>query len=90
MSRHLQLEMETITDRMDQHPNYTIASVRNRFRKVNATSYIRRFKKYIGQDGTRVEKLGMEQLHLSSMRWSCPKSSRLSELEMLASSFHVS
>lgn len=50
-------EMEIIVDWVDAHPNYTIASVKNRFRKVKAMSYIRRFRKYIAQNGTRSEKL---------------------------------
>jgi hypothetical protein len=50
-------EMEMIVDWVDQHPNYTISSIKNRFRKVKSMLYIQRFRKYIDQNGTRVDKL---------------------------------
>lgn len=50
-------EMEEIVEWVDQHPNYKIASIRNRFRKVKHTYYITRFREYIEKNGTRSEKL---------------------------------
>lgn len=47
--------METIAYWMHEHPNETIASVRNRLRKVTAMSYIKRFSQCIWQDRARVE-----------------------------------
>ncbi|CAF1141137.1 unnamed protein product [Didymodactylos carnosus] len=40
-------EMKDIVEWVDQHPNYKIASIRNRFRKVKHTCYITRFREYI-------------------------------------------
>jgi hypothetical protein len=50
-------EMEEIVEWVDQHPNYKIASIRNRFRKVKHTYYITRFREYIEKNGIRSEKL---------------------------------
>jgi hypothetical protein len=49
-------EMEDIVEWIDQHPNYKIASIKNRFRKVKHMCYIKRFKEYIKTNGTRSEK----------------------------------
>lgn len=50
-------EMEDIVAWVDQHPNYKIASIKNRFRKVKHMRYIKRFREYIKTNGTRSEKL---------------------------------
>ncbi|CAF4697177.1 unnamed protein product, partial [Didymodactylos carnosus] len=50
-------EMEEIVEWVDQHPNYKIASIRNRFRKVKHAYYITRFREYIERSGTKSEKL---------------------------------
>ncbi len=50
-------EMEDIVEWVDQHPNYKIASIKNRFRKVKHMRYIKRFREYIEANGTRPEKL---------------------------------
>jgi len=50
-------EMEDIVEWVDQHPNYKIASIKNRFRKVKHMHYIKRFREYIKANGTRSEKL---------------------------------
>ena len=50
-------EMEEIVEWVDQYPNYKIASIRNRFRKVKHTYYITRFREYIEKNGTRSENL---------------------------------
>lgn len=50
-------EMEDIVEWVDQHPNYKIASIKNRFRKVKHMRYIKRFREYIKANGTRSEKL---------------------------------
>jgi hypothetical protein len=49
-------EMEDIVEWVDQHPNYKIASIKNRFRKVKDMCYIKRFREYIKANGTRSEK----------------------------------
>ena len=50
-------EMEDIVAWVDQHPNYKIASIKNRFRKVKHMRYIKRFREYIKANGTRSEKV---------------------------------
>ena len=50
-------EMENITEWVDQHPNVGIASISHRFRKVRYMYYITRFRQYIENNGTRLEKL---------------------------------
>ena len=50
-------EMENITGWVDQHPNVGIASISHRFRKVRHMYYITRFRQYIENNGTRLEKL---------------------------------
>ena len=50
-------EMEEIVEWVDQHPNYKLASIKNRFRKVKYMYYITRFREYIQTNGTRLEKL---------------------------------
>ncbi|CAF1542093.1 unnamed protein product [Rotaria magnacalcarata] len=45
-------EMEDIVEWVDQHPNYIMASIKNRCRKVKHNRYIKRFRKYIKTDGT--------------------------------------
>ena len=49
-------EMEDIVEWVDQHPNYKIASIKNRFRKVKHMRYIKRFGEYIKANGIRSEK----------------------------------
>jgi hypothetical protein len=49
--------MEDIVEWVDEHPNYKIASIRNRFRKVKYMRYIKRFREYLTANGTRPEKL---------------------------------
>ncbi|CAF3800126.1 unnamed protein product [Rotaria sp. Silwood1] len=43
-------EMKNIVEWVDQHPNYTIISISNRFRKIKSMTYIKRFRKYISQN----------------------------------------
>ncbi|CAF4898172.1 unnamed protein product [Rotaria sp. Silwood1] len=50
-------EMENIIEWVDQHPNAKIATISNRFKKVKYMYYITRFRKYIEDNGTRLEKL---------------------------------
>lgn len=50
-------EMRDIVKWVDQHPNYKLASIKNRFRKVKYMYYITRFREYIQKNGTRFEKL---------------------------------
>ena len=50
-------EMEEIVEWVDQHSNYKLASIKNRFRKVKYMYYITRFREYIQTNGTRLEKL---------------------------------
>ena len=50
-------EMENIIEWVDQHSNVGIASISHRFRKVKYMYYITRFRQYIENNGTRLEKL---------------------------------
>ncbi|CAF1589443.1 unnamed protein product [Rotaria magnacalcarata] len=50
-------EMKDIVEWVGQHPNYKIASIKHRFRKVKHMRYIERFREYIEANGTRLEKL---------------------------------
>ncbi|CAF1566225.1 unnamed protein product, partial [Rotaria sp. Silwood1] len=50
-------EMENIIEWVDQHPNARFATISNRFRKIKYRNYITRFREYIENDGTRLEKL---------------------------------
>ena len=50
-------EMQTIVEWVDQHPNYKLASIKQRFQKVKYMYYITRFREYIRTNGTRLEKL---------------------------------
>jgi hypothetical protein len=49
--------MQEIVEWVDQHPNYKLASIKCRFRKVKYMYYITRFREYIQKNGTRLEKL---------------------------------
>ncbi|CAF1539694.1 unnamed protein product, partial [Rotaria sp. Silwood1] len=50
-------EMEDIIEWVDQHPNYKFTTIKHRFRKVKFPNYISRFREYIKENGTRLEKL---------------------------------
>ncbi|CAF3703768.1 unnamed protein product [Rotaria sp. Silwood1] len=50
-------EMENIIEWVDQHPNARFATISNRFRKIKHRNCITRFREYIENDGTRLEKL---------------------------------
>jgi hypothetical protein len=50
-------EMEKIVEWVDQHPNAGFATISHRFRKVKYMHYIPRFRQYIENNGTRLEKL---------------------------------
>ncbi|CAF3725946.1 unnamed protein product [Rotaria magnacalcarata] len=50
-------EMEDIIEWVDQHPNYKFTTIKHRFRKVKLPNYISRFREYIKENGTRLEKL---------------------------------
>lgn len=50
-------EMENIIEWVDEHPNVGIATISRRFRKVKYMYYITRFRQYIENNGTRLEKL---------------------------------
>ncbi|CAF5195092.1 unnamed protein product [Rotaria magnacalcarata] len=50
-------EMEDIIEWVDQHPNYKFTTIKYRFRKVKLPNYISRFREYIKENGTRLEKL---------------------------------
>ncbi|CAF1397795.1 unnamed protein product [Rotaria sp. Silwood1] len=50
-------EMENIIEWVDQHPNARFATISNQFRKIKHRNYITRFREYIENDGTRLEKL---------------------------------
>ena len=58
IGNHFTLEdMENIIEWVDQHPNYTVASILNRFRKIKSMPYIERFRKYTSQHGSKHKKL---------------------------------
>ncbi|CAF3011152.1 unnamed protein product [Rotaria sp. Silwood2] len=50
-------EMKSIAEWVDQHPNYTIATISRRFRKIKSMTYINRFREYISRNGSNLEKL---------------------------------
>jgi hypothetical protein len=50
-------EMENIIEWVDQHPNARFATISHRFMKIKSMNYIPRFRKYIENNGTRLEKL---------------------------------
>jgi hypothetical protein len=50
-------EMENIIEWVDQHPNARFATISHRFRKIKSMKYISRFRKYIENNGARLEKL---------------------------------
>ncbi|CAF1461913.1 unnamed protein product [Didymodactylos carnosus] len=50
-------EMENIIEWIDQHPNARFATISHRFMKIKSMNYIPRFRKYIENNGTRLEKL---------------------------------
>ncbi|CAF1254595.1 unnamed protein product [Rotaria sordida] len=50
-------EMEKINEWVDQHPNARFATLSHRFKKVKHRNYITRFREYIENNGTRIEKL---------------------------------
>jgi len=50
-------EMENIIEWVDEHPNARFATISNRFRKIKSMNYITKFREYIENDGTRLEKL---------------------------------
>ncbi|CAF4778275.1 unnamed protein product [Rotaria socialis] len=50
-------EMEDIIEWVDQHPNYKFTTIKHRFQKVKFPNYISRFREYIKENGTRLEKL---------------------------------
>jgi len=49
-------EIEDIVEWVDQHPNYKIVRIKNRFRKVKHRRYIKRFRECIKTNGTKSEK----------------------------------
>jgi hypothetical protein len=49
--------MGEIVEWVDQHSNYKIASIKNRFWKVKHMYYITRFREYVEKCGTRSEQL---------------------------------
>ncbi|CAF1224691.1 unnamed protein product [Rotaria sordida] len=50
-------EMENIIEWVDEHPNARFVTISNRFRKIKSMNYITKFREYIENDGTRLEKL---------------------------------
>ncbi|CAF1322642.1 unnamed protein product [Rotaria sordida] len=50
-------ETENIIECVDEHPNARFATISNRFRKIKSMNYITKFREYIENDGTRLEKL---------------------------------
>ncbi|CAF4331005.1 unnamed protein product, partial [Rotaria sordida] len=50
-------EMKKIIEWVDQHPNVRFATLSHRFKKVKHRNYITRFREYIENNGTRIEKL---------------------------------
>ncbi|CAF0841909.1 unnamed protein product [Rotaria sordida] len=50
-------EMENIIEWVDEHPNARFATISNRFRKIKFMNYITKFREYIENDGTTLEKL---------------------------------
>ncbi|CAF4695712.1 unnamed protein product, partial [Rotaria sp. Silwood2] len=50
-------EMENIIEWVDQHPNARFATISNRFKKIKSMNYIPRFREYVENKGTRLEKL---------------------------------
>ncbi|CAF3519901.1 unnamed protein product [Rotaria sp. Silwood1] len=50
-------EMEKIIEWVDQHPNARFATLSHRFKKVKHRNSITRFREYIENNGTRIEKL---------------------------------
>jgi len=50
-------EMENIIEWVDEHPNARFATISHRFRKIKSMKYISRFRKYIENTGTKLEKL---------------------------------
>ncbi|CAF3842415.1 unnamed protein product [Rotaria sp. Silwood1] len=50
-------EMEKIVEWVDQHPNAGLATISHRFKKVKYMYYITRFRQYIENNDTRLEKL---------------------------------
>ncbi|CAF1299200.1 unnamed protein product [Rotaria sordida] len=50
-------EMENIIEWVDEHPNARFATISNRFRKIKSMNYITKFREYIENNGTRLEKL---------------------------------
>ncbi|CAF4484619.1 unnamed protein product, partial [Rotaria sp. Silwood2] len=50
-------EMENIVEWIDEHPNYSFSTIQHRFPKIKSTKDTTRFRQYIEQNGTRLEKL---------------------------------
>ena len=50
-------EMENIIEWVDQHPNARFATISHYFKKIKSMTYIKRFRKYIESNGTRLGKL---------------------------------
>src|SRR5437870_2158716 len=49
--------MENIIEWVDEHPNARFTTISHRFRKIKSMKYILRFRKYIENTGTKLEKL---------------------------------
>ena len=50
-------EMENIIEWVDQHPNARFATISHYFKKIKSMTYIKRFRKHIESNGTRLGKL---------------------------------
>lgn len=50
-------EMENIIEWVDEHPNARFATISNRFRKIKSMNYITKFREYIENNGTRLQKV---------------------------------
>ncbi|CAF4024087.1 unnamed protein product [Rotaria magnacalcarata] len=50
-------EMKNIIEWVDEHPNARFVTISNRFRKIKSMNYITKFREYIENNGTRLEKL---------------------------------
>jgi hypothetical protein len=58
LKNHFTLEeIEHIVEWVDQHPNARFATISHYFKKIKSMNYIPRFRKYIENNGTRLEKL---------------------------------
>ncbi|CAF1424230.1 unnamed protein product [Rotaria sp. Silwood1] len=50
-------EMENIIEWVDQHPNARFSTISHRFKKIKSMNYIPRFRKYVENNGARLEKI---------------------------------